>query len=61
MTTQDVKEIVAAIQPLDEFAGQTPVPRAWHAQWQMIFQRVVAKVEAIAAKKPIDKDNSPPP
>lgn len=52
MTTQDMQKIVAAMQPLDQFASQAPLPRAWHAQWQAIFRQVVDDVQAVAVAKP---------
>lgn len=54
MTTQDTNKIIAALQPLDQFASQTPLPRPWHAQWQAIFQQVVTNVRTIVAEKPAD-------
>lgn len=69
MTTQDLNKIIAAIQPLDQFASQTPLPRPWHAQWQTIFQQVVTNVQAVpteearaadAAEEPADTGKTPP-
>lgn len=62
MTTQDQNAIIAAIQPLDQFASQAPLQRVWHAQWQAIFQQVVTKVLSIGTgtEKPADNGKTPP-
>lgn len=64
MTTQDVRKIIAALEPLDQFASQTPVQRGWHAQWQTLFRQAVETVRGVAAAKPEpepEDDASPGP
>lgn len=46
------EQVLAALNMLDQFASQTPLPRSWHAQWQSIFQQAVAKVQAVTAEEP---------
>ncbi len=53
------EDVLAALNALDQFASQTPLPRPWHAQWQGLFQQVVAKVQAVAAETPAEKGESP--
>lgn len=60
MTTQEMQKIVAALQPLDQFASQTPLPRPWHAQWQAIFEQAATTIRAITDKKPAEDSESPP-
>lgn len=60
MKESQKQQLLDVLAPLDQFAAQTPLPRPWHANWQAIYQQVVAKVQAIAAEKPVEKTEIPP-
>ena len=55
MKKTEQQQILEAIATLDQFAASTPLSRAWHAQWQMIYRQVEAKTHAI----PIDTPDEP--
>lgn len=53
------QRILQAIHTLDEFAASTPLPRAWHAQWQGVYQQVVKKIRLLGMP-PVEAEPNPP-
>lgn len=50
MTDAERDKVLAAMQPLDQFAGDTNLGRGWHVRWQQILEHVQANIGQLVTK-----------
>ena len=58
MTNDEANKVAQAIQPLDQFAANAPLGRAFHATWQQLYTQAIRDVAALV-DKPVAKKASP--
>lgn len=54
MTDKEKQLIAAALQSLDDFASGAPLPRPWHDNWRLSFQRCIGAIRQIASNPKTD-------